>query len=413
MTENENKVKWYSLMAIWFGGMACVPSLLLGSILVSSMTFNSALIASTIGFSFVVLYMSYESIIAVKFRKSTVEIAKRSFGKKGGNIIVGLIIGVATLGWFAVQSNIAGSSFSQIMKDSTGIEIATWLSSTFWGSIMVLTAVFGFKYLKWLNYIAVPAILILVIYGLIYSFTGKSWSDIQDYIPTGDSSLSIIQAIGIAIGFVSVGGVISPDYNRYAETKKDAVLGSVLGVLPTCILFVGFGAIFSILKNTYDIVTIFSTMGFPIMALSVLILVTWTTNVINVFSAGLALNNLFGLSEKHISKVTLVAGIIGVILASIGVMNSFMDFLNLLTVTVPPVAGVIIADFFIVKKDSTSNNEKERNFNPIGIASWFAGVLVMIIMDSPIKNFLGIIVSLAIYSIVSFVLKKKLETNKA
>jgi cytosine permease len=184
MEENQNSVKWYSLAGIWFGGMVSVPSLLIGSTLIAALSFQYTLLAGLIGFGFVVLFMSFLSVAAVERRKNTVSLASSSFGEIGATIIVGLVIGISTLGWFGIQSNIAGASFSKIILEVNGMDIPVWLSSAFWGMVMVLTAVFGFKYLKWLNYIAVPTLTLLLIYGLVVTFQTHSFDEVLNFKPT-------------------------------------------------------------------------------------------------------------------------------------------------------------------------------------------------------------------------------------
>jgi cytosine permease len=396
MENNKNTTKWYSLAGIWFGGIVSVPALLVGSTLIASLSFNYSIWAGLIGFSFVVLFMSLLSIAAVEKRKATVSLAASSFGVKGAKLIVGLVIGLSTLGWFGIQSNIAGASFSKILVEMNGPEIPVWISSVFWGIIMVLTAVFGFKYLKWLNYVAVPAIVLLLAYGLFIVFQEHSFQEILNFKPS--EPMPLLQAIGFTIGFISVGGVISPDYNRFAATKKDAILGSIFGIIPSALCLLAIGAILAITQGTYDIVEIFSSLGFPFFAMSILILATWTSNVMNVYSSGLAFNDLFNLSTAARSKTTLFVGLIGILLAAIGILSHFMSFISLLTITITPIAGVMISDYFI----SRTYQETPENINWKGVFSWISGVVVMLVMTSQIKNILGIIVAAFVY----FILKK-------
>lgn len=391
MEENQNTTKWYSLASIWFGGMVSVPSLLIGSTLIAALSFEYTLLAGLLGFCFVVLFMSFLSVAAVNKRKNTVALASSSFGTLGATVIVGLVIGLSTLGWFGIQSNIAGASFSKIILETNGINIPVWLSSAFWGLIMVLTAVFGFKYLKWLNYIAVPALTILLIYGLVVTFQTHNLDEILNFKPT--QSMPLFQAIGFTIGFVAVGGVISPDYNRFAATKKDAILGSIIGIIPSALFLLAVGAIFAITQGTYDIVEIFSSLGYPLFAMSTLILATWTTNVVNIYSSGLAFNNMFKLKESSRSKVTLIAGVLGIGLAIIGILTYFMGFITILTVAITPIAGVMISDYFISK----SYTEHPQKINWEGIVAWLSGVSIMLLMTSDIKNILGILVAALVY----------------
>lgn len=403
MKKNENTLKWLSLASIWFGGIVSVPSLLIGSTLIASLSFGTSLLAGIIGFCFVVFFMSLLSIAAVEQRKSTVVLASSSFGKTGANIIVGLVIGLSTLGWFGIQSNIAGASFSKILSEMGGINVPAWISSIFWGIIMVLTAVFGFKYLKWLNYIAVPAIVLLLLYGLVITFQDHSFQQITNYAPK--ESLSLLRAIGFTIGFISVGGVISPDYNRFATTKKDAILGSVIGIIPSALSLLAIGAILAITQGTYDIVEIFSALGFPFFAMTILILATWTSNVMNIYSSGLAFTNLLSLTESSRSKVTLLVGFAGIILAAIGIINHFMSFISILTITITPIAGVMISDYFITKTFKETNIK----FNWPGIISWGLGVTLMLLMESEIKYILGIVTAALIYTTLQRLLRNNLK----
>ncbi|MDG1452810.1 MAG: cytosine permease [Polaribacter sp.] len=405
MEKNQNTIKWYSLAGIWFGGIVSVPALLVGSTLIASLSFNYSIWAGLIGFSFVVLFMSLLSIAAVEKRKATVSLASSSFGINGAKLIVGLIIGLSTIGWFGIQSNIAGASFSKILVEMNGPEIPIWLSSVFWGSIMVLTAVFGFKYLKWLNYIAVPAIIMLLIYGLVITFQTHSFGEILNFTPK--ENMPLLQAIGFTIGFISVGGVISPDYNRFAATKKDAILGSLLGVIPSALCLLAIGAILAITQGTYDIVEIFSSLGFPFLAMSILILATWTSNVINIYSSGLAFNNLFNRGDENRSKTTLIVGAFGILLAALGVLSHFMSFISLLTITITPIAGVMISDYFI----SQTYKEEAQKINWKGIFSWMSGVILMLSMSSEIKNIMGIISAAIVYYILQEITKERHAEN--
>ncbi|MDE0472590.1 MAG: cytosine permease [Ekhidna sp.] len=393
------KAAWFSLATIWFGGIVSVPALLIGSTLIGSLTFLNAILTGFIGFLIVVLLMYLISAKSVERRESSVLISQRSFGSHGSKIIVGSVVGLSTLGWFGVQSNIAGASFAEIVDEVWNIQLPVWLSSVFWGLIMVLTAVFGFKLLRWLNFIAVPAIIFLLIFGLYLVFQDHGINDLLSYVP--ESEMSIIQAIGLTIGFISVAVVISPDYNRFAKTKRDAFLGTLFGVLPSAFSLLSIGALLAITQGTHDIVKIFANLGFPLFAMTILILATWTSNVINIYSSGLAFNSMLNMPEKLRSRTTLVVGLVGLLLAAVGIITYFLGFITLLTATVTPIAGVLIADFYFVKKE-TSNIK----FNWKGIVSWSGGVIIMVVLDLPLKYVLGILVSMVTHYLLNLVDQK-------
>lgn len=149
------RLSWIGLATIWFGGMISVPSLLIGSTLIAGLTFYDTLLAGFIGFSLVCVFMSLESVAAVDRRLDTVALATSAFGQRGAKVVVGLALGVSLLGWFGVQSGIAGGSFAKIANLSFGWALSASVASFVLGLFMMLTAVFGFKYLRLLNFVAV------------------------------------------------------------------------------------------------------------------------------------------------------------------------------------------------------------------------------------------------------------------
>ena len=181
--EEQAQVGWLGLATIWFGGMISVPSLLIGSTLIAGLPFQDVLIAGAIGFAVVCTFMSLESVAAVDERRDTVSLATSSFGFSGAKVVVGLALGVSLLGWFGVQSGIAGGSFAKIAGISFGWQVSPAAASMVLGLLMMLTAVFGFKYLKWLNFVAVPCKVLLVVYAVIGALTWQSAGISLSFLP--------------------------------------------------------------------------------------------------------------------------------------------------------------------------------------------------------------------------------------
>lgn len=406
MKKIENKENWLSIASIWFGCIASLPALLIGSTLIATLTLYEAILVAILGYSFVLIFLSLLSVKSVIHRRNAVGLAARSFGQTGSKVLVGFIIGIASMVWFGVQTNIAGVAFSNMIQELFHISFSVPVSSLIWGFIMVLTAVFGFNYIKWLNYIAVPSIILLVIVSLIITLDGVSFTDLMNYTP--QEKMPLLKAIGIVVGLIAVGGVIAPDYNRFAATPKAAVVGSVIGMLPAAVAFLTIGAILAIVKDTADIVAIFSEIGFPIAAMSVLILITWTSNVMSAYSGGLGLNSTFHLSEKNRPYTTLVFGLIGTFLGVVGILDKFTDVAIILSTMIPPIAGVIIADYYL--RNSTLK-KNVRSFNWVGIISWLAGVGSVFVLTSDAKNILGIVVSGCCYSLLRWLLKKEPQSH--
>jgi cytosine permease len=109
-----------------------------------------------------------------------------------------------------------------------------------------------------------------------------------------------------------------------------------------------------------DITQVMVSLGLPAIGLITLILSAWTTNIMNAYSGGLAVSGLFGLGEKQLRLATVIAGAAGTVLGALGILNYITTFLGILTAFVPPLAGVMIADYWIVGRG------KSENFKPGG-----------------------------------------------
>lgn len=105
----------------------------------------------------------------------------------------------------------------------------------------------------------------------------------------------------------------------------------MLGLLPAALGLAACGAILAIVAQTYDVVEIYSKLGMPMLALSVLIVATWTTNVMNAYSSGLALNQLLHWPPERRRLATVISGVAGSALAAAGILLNFMSFLMMLT----------------------------------------------------------------------------------
>ena len=191
---------------------------------------------------------------------------------------------------------------------------------------------------------------------------------------------------------------------------------SVLGVLPAGLVVLMLGGILAICTGSYDISTFLSTAGLPLIGLIALILATWTTNVSNAYSGGLALSVLLGQDEKKSQVTTAVSGAIGTILAAVGILNSIQGFLSLLSAIVPALMGVMIADYWILDKGKIENFQIRKGFYAPGIIAFVAGALIacmtggtfatipaLAFLDIPffIGSINGIVVSLVLYVILA------------
>jgi cytosine permease len=408
--EEDKRQSWLSLTAIWIGNMICLPALMVGGMLATGFSIGGVMLGLVIGFAIILAYMCLIGAQAADLGLPTAPMASSALGTTGSRFLISLLLAIACVGWFGVQAAVCGSSFSTMFEALSGIAIPVWLSTVFWGIIMLITAMYGYKALKYLNYVVVPLLVLILGYTAYASlFRGDGLQVVASYTPT--APMSFMAGIGIVVGSFALGGIISGDVSRFAKSRSDVVKSSVLGVLPISLIIMGLGAVSSIVSGESDITQILVKLGLPSIGLIVLILATWSTNVLNAYSGGIAVSNMFGVGESKFKLTCGIAGLIGTVLGAAGIMLKFMAFLSVLSSFIPPVAGVMIASYWIVGKGKPENFRVVEGFNVPGIISFVAGAAVAYITANVVPFFFapvnGIVVSMVLYIILIKVIPVK------
>ena len=427
--QESQRQSWLSIAAVWAGGMICVPCLMIGGVLTGGgLSLMEIVISILIGYGLICLYMIFIGMQACDTGLPVAVMASGALGEKGARYVISTLIAIACIGWFGIQSATCGQAFASMVAPLLGMEVTpafVSVSSIVWGVIMLATACAGFKGLKWLNYIAVPLLVIVCLYGLIAGIVAHDGgAAIAAYAP--ETSMGLVYGISMVVASFALGGVISADYCRFAKSRADVVKSSIVGVMPAGLFMLLTGALMSIVTGQYDISAILVSLGVPILGLVALVLATWTTNVTNAYSGGLALSNLLGFTESKFAVTTGVAGGIGTLLAAFGLLNAFQGFLSLMSALIPPLAGVIIAAYWVTGKGKKENFSFRPGFSAAGLIAFLVGALVACFTGGTFANFPalaeampilketflvgpvnGIVVSLILYVILAAILPKK------
>ncbi|MEG1684235.1 MAG: cytosine permease, partial [Oscillospiraceae bacterium] len=174
--------KWYSIAFIWIGTMICIPMLMVGGMLSASMTFANVLIAAFLGFLVCAALMCLVGIQGTDLGLSASMCATKAFGDRGSSYLMSVSIFIGQMGWFGIQTATCSTAFCTLMQ-YWKINFPFWLSCIIWGGVMLVTAVYGFKLMKYLNYVAVPALMLMCVYGMGHAIFTTGWSNIVSVQP--------------------------------------------------------------------------------------------------------------------------------------------------------------------------------------------------------------------------------------
>jgi len=407
----EDKKSWVDISLIWAGGLICVPALMVGGFLTAGMGFKSSIIAMVLGYLIVVCYMIFIAMQAEDMSVPAVVTFEGAFGKNGSRFFASVIILVCFTGWFAFQTAVCGIAFSSLLG-MYGVNISGVASMIIWGSVMFISAVYGFRIMKWLNAISLPAMIAILVYAMFKILSvPESVQKIIEFQP--ENPMPLIAGIGIVVGGFAAGSVLAGDITRYAINRKQTITAVIVGILPAGIGTLIAGAVLALhagslgMDNT-SLVNMLLSVGAPVLGLLVLILATWTTNVSNAYTAGFALLNLTRMDDNKRSLCTVIVGVMGTLLAVFGVMAYFGGFLNILAAFIPPIAGVVIVDYWILKKGDVKNWYTMDGFNVPGFLSWIIGAGVAILFPTVlIPSINAIVVAGVSYMIIATLFIRK------
>lgn len=353
-----NRRQHWTTPAIIFGGLEfTIPVIMVGAAIVGSFGMFEILWILVIALILQWTGNSIIGFIGAKTGRSSSVIARSSFGVYQARFIIGLMIFVVSMGWWAIQTAVAGEAISAMLGIDYHTQWFAWAGVTVViGLLFAIPAIIGYSSMKWTDYLAVPAGLLLIIAGIVLSLQHTGFEKIISWHP--EASMTFTAAISLVIGANVTQWLIAADYTRYARPKKkDNIL------IPLGIVVIGFplflvGAVMSVGVGEPDIVNVMVGLGFPFWGFLILWLATWTSQLVNNYSMGLAFSNLLNVnSGKGRALLTLIGTLIAIVLALAGILDYFEAFLNFSAIIYSAGAGVVMADFFFVRKQQWANNQ--------------------------------------------------------
>jgi cytosine permease len=350
----EKTVSGLRVALIVIGVMITLPAFLTSAEIGHNLGLTSGAVAFVAGGLILAAACSVVAVVAAQTRLSTYMILQFSFGTWGGKL-VNLIICVTLFGWFGISLHLFSETMQSLLKDLAGSDYGTAPFLIAGGVLMTATAVFGFKALDKLAVIAVPLLLFALITIVFASLEGGGGPTIA---AAGGSGLGMGNAISAVVGGMMVGVTLFPDLCRYVRDARHGIIAAIMSFALGYPLVMIAAAIPSLATGEREYLLILTGLGMGISALAVLVFATWTTNISNLYSASLLLATMFRRVAKW--KLTILAGLLGTLSGSLGIMDVFLSYLVILGVSIPPIVGIYVTDFFLVK---------QRDYNPEALAS--------------------------------------------
>lgn len=341
----EERKSFVSLTIVWTGFVFVITSMMAGGGLALGLTFQDVLWATILGNAFLSVIAVAVSYIASKTGLTFALLTQYSFGKRGTKL-ASMFVPIVNIGWYTIQSAAYGHFIAQVFALSdTGESIAMFVSAI----VMGVFAIFGIRAITVLGYIAIPAIVYLSIFTAMKSVVvAGGWDAVGAYAPLKD--IPFMTGITIVIGtwILSVSTCIA-DIMRYAKTPTQAVVAAASGLLGGNMLMIVCGAIAAIAVKNSDLTVILLEFGLVIPSLILMTTNIFTTNAANLYSTSLNLANVFSWDRRNMLALILLVSACATLTRPYQIDALFM-FLETLGTVVPPLTGILLADFFVIRK---------------------------------------------------------------
>ncbi|KHT61858.1 cytosine permease [Photobacterium gaetbulicola] len=322
-----------SLTMVMLGLTFFSASMWTGGTLGTGLSFDDFFLAVLIGNLILGIYTSFLGYIGASSGLSTHLLARFSFGSKG-SWLPSLLLGGTQVGWFGVGV----AMFAIPVQKATGIDTNILILVS--GLLMTATVYFGISALMVLSAIAVPAIALLGGYSVLEAVGSTGGIDGLKAI-TPESPIEFSTALALVVGSFVSAGTLTADFVRFGKKPMGAVMVTMIAFFIGNSLMFIFGAAGAAATGQSDISEVMIAQGLLIPAIIVLGLNIWTTNDNALYASGLGFSNVTGLPSKYLSMAN---GLIGT-LCALWLYNNFVGWLTFLSAAIPPIGGIIIADF--------------------------------------------------------------------
>lgn len=285
-------------------------------------------------------YAATLAYIACKSGLNSVLMGRFCFGEVGSKLSDS-ILGFTQIGWYAWGT----ATIALVLVKTTGIpEAYATPLMVFFGLAFCLTAMVGYRGLDLLSRFAVPAMLVFILISLYKGLIDVGgFAGLASQTPT--TTMNVTAAITIVFGTFVSGGTQATNWSRFARTPKIAVIATLAAFFVGNGLMVLTGALGALIYQQADIVDVMLAQGFVVLAVLMLFLNIWTTQDNTIYNFAVAGCNLLRTDRRRI--VTVSGAIVGTVLAIGGMYNLLIPFLVLLGTFIPPIGGVIMADFWL------------------------------------------------------------------
>jgi NCS1 family nucleobase:cation symporter-1 len=372
----------YNYAALWISMAHCIPTYMLASGLIASgMNWWQALVTVALGNAIVLIPILLNSHPGTKYGIPFPVFARAAYGTIGSNLPA-LMRALVACGWFGIQAWIGGEALNTFFSNVipgwatllgagfAGHATTEWISFLlFWG-LNVFIIYRGMDLLRRVENWAAPFVLVMTTALLWWAVSrahglGPLLAERGKFASAGAFFKVFVPSLTAMIGFWATLSLNMPDFTRFGRSQREQIVGQVVALPTTMFVFAAMGVLITSATSIiygemiWDPIKLIGKFQDPfVIAISMFtaVVATLAVNIAaNVVSPANDFANAF---PRAISFKTggLITGILGIVIMPWRLLAdpSGYIFTWLLGYSggLGSIAGVLIADYWIVRKTS-------------------------------------------------------------
>jgi nucleobase:cation symporter-1, NCS1 family len=429
----ERRRDWttWNFAALWISMAHCIPTYMLaGGLIAVGMNWWQALLTIGLGNLIVLVPILLNAHPGTRYGVPFPVLARASFGTSGANVPA-VLRAIVACGWFGIQTWIGGEAVKTFLLalwpayadigggvDYFGTNLPSLITFLiFWGlNIWIIFR--GMNAVRVFENWAAPIVLVMaaILLGWVVwqaGGVGPMLSQPSKFQTIGEFWPVFIPALTGMIGFWATLSLNIPDFTRFGKGQREQMLGQALGLPTTMIAFSAMGVVITSaahalmeqvpIQQLWDPVHLLGliTSPTPPAGLTEPLIASgglrWAVALISLLGVGIATisvniaanvvspaNDFAQLSPRLISFKTggLITGVLGILIMPWKLLNTagayIFTWLIGYSALLGPIAGVMIVDYWIIRKQQLDVPDLYREQGRYGRWNWIALVALLI-----------------------------------
>jgi NCS1 family nucleobase:cation symporter-1 len=369
----------YNYAALWISMAHCIPTYMLASgLMTTGMNWWQALSTILLGNTIVLAPILLNSHPGTKYGIPFPVFARAAYGTVGSNLPA-LMRALVACGWFGIQAWIGGEALHTLFTSLwsgwplalgagfLGHSTTEWVSFlVFWG-MNVFVIYRGMDLLRHVENWAAPYVLVMT--GVLVAWAIWRANGLGPLLAQPGTLNSFpafwkvfVPSLSAMIGFWATLSLNMPDFTRFGRSQREQAVGQVVALPTTMFVFATMGVIITSAtviiygEAIWDPVKLVGRFSSPVVVIVSMFTVVVATLAVNIAANVVSPANDFANAFPRLIDFKtggLITGILGILMQPWKLLADpsgyIFDWLLVYSAALGSIAGVLIADYWIVR----------------------------------------------------------------